>query len=66
MKASELLKALHDVDPDAEVNLFVDLGDKRKIFGPVYSVSPEDCDGNVLLCLCELPPEAYARDYKYD
>lgn len=61
MKVKDLLAELAKCPPDAEVRFFVDWEDRR----PVKEVSPEDADGNVLLG-ADLPPEAYARDCKYD
>lgn len=60
MKVKDLLTALAKCPPDAEVRYFVGWDDRR----PVAEVSPEDADGNVLLG-ADLPPEAYARDFKY-
>lgn len=61
MKVKELITELAKCPPDAEVRFFVEWEDMR----PVEEVSPENADGDVLLG-AELPPETYARDFKYD
>jgi|GEM_PF-6762858 len=60
MKVHELIAELNKCPPDAEVVFFNNWDDVQ----PVKEVSPEDSDNNVVLGR-ELPPEVYARDYKY-
>ena len=61
MKVKDLIAELAKCPPDVEVRFFVGWDDLRS----VAEVSPEDADGNVLLG-CNLPPEAYARDFRDD
>ena len=61
MKVKDLLVRLAACPQESEVCFFNAFGDKR----PVADVSPEDSEGSVLLGSC-LPPEAYARDFKYE
>ena len=61
MKVKDLLTELAKCHPDSEVQFFVGFDDRRT----VSEVSPEDSYGNVLLG-ADLPPEAYARDFKGD
>lgn len=61
MKVKDLLNELAKCPADADVRFFIEWGDVR----PVIDVSLEDSDGNVLLG-SDLPPEVYARDFKYE
>lgn len=60
MKAKDLIAELAKCPPDADVRFFVGWEDCRA----VADVSPEDANGDVLLG-DRLPPEVFARDYKY-
>jgi len=61
MKVKDLLAELAKCPTEAEVRFFVGWEDRRQ----VNEVSPEDADGFVLLG-ADLPPEAFARDFKND
>ncbi|HVI60078.1 MAG TPA: hypothetical protein VM619_14565 [Luteimonas sp.] len=61
MTVQELIAELNKCSKNAQVYFFFDWDSKRE----VIDVSPEDSDGHVVLGE-SLPPELYARDYKYD
>lgn len=61
MKVKELIAELERCPQESLACLFLGFDNRPE----VKAISPEDCDGRVLLG-AELPPEAYARDHISD
>jgi hypothetical protein len=62
MTVEELIKQLKECPQQEKVVCFVDWKVPDIV---IDSISPEDCDGNVVIGN-NIPAEKYARDYQYE